>query len=177
MTEQSMLDPSPQDVGARFETRDKAEAAVRRLATELGVEPARVEILDDEGRMHALRDRESRATGRALVRWHAILGGVGFGVGTVAWIFGRYAAGSAMFIAMPLLSLLVFAGFGAIGGLLVAGLLSARPGKGWLATAARDDARAGLYPVVVHAADRDQAREALDLLARSHGDPYVGRAA
>lgn len=176
MTERSMMDPAPQDVGARFETREQARAAVRRLTADAGVDPARVEILQGEGRMHAVRGRESRATRRALVRWHATLGLAGLGIGCLAWILGWYA-GATMLMAMPWLMLFVLAGFGAVAGLLVAGLLSLRAGKGWLAVAARDDARAGLYPVVVHAANREEARRALKILAHARGDPYVGRAA
>jgi hypothetical protein len=173
MKDKVPMDPAPVDVGARFPSRQAAEKAVARLTAEGIVQPAQVEILSGEGRMHAARAAESKATKRALVRWHVVLGAAGLLVGVLAWLFA-WRSGAAIFLSMPVLMLFVAAIFGAIAGLLLGGLFSIRPAKGWLAAAARDDARAGTCPVVVHATDRKQAHRAREVLVESDGDPYLG---
>jgi anti-sigma-K factor RskA len=166
------MDPAPIDVGARFTSREAAERAVRRLEAEGIAVPAQVEILAGEGRMHVARAAESRATRKALVRWHVVLGAAGLLLGTLLGIFAWYS-GAPIFGSEPVLVLFVFAGFGAVAGLLLGGLFALRPPKDWIAAAARDDALAGDYPVVVHATDREQAHKARESLTRSDGEPYL----
>ena len=173
MVDRKMMDPAPVDVGARFSHRHDAEAALKQLEEQAGVAPAQVEIVSGDGRLRRARSLESRGARTALVRWHAILGLLGLALGVLLWIFARYAA-VPVFLALPTLMLFVSAAFGAVAGLFIGGLLSIRPGKGWLATAVRDDARAGHYPVVVHATSLNQAREVQDVLVRAKGDPYLG---
>ena len=165
------IDPAPVDVGARFQSRDAAKGAVERLSAH-GIPAAQVEILHGSGHMQVARGAEKRATRMALIRWHVLLGAAGFVVGVLCWLFAWYAR-LALALAMPALTLFVCGAFGAVAGLLLAGLLSLRPAKGWLAAKARDDARAGDFPVVVHATDRQQAHRAREILASADGDPYL----
>lgn len=171
MKDKVPVDPAPVDVGARFASRAAAEDAVERLASE-GVARAQVEILSADGQMRVARSAERRATRTALIRWHVLLGAAGLLAGVLAWLFAWYA-GSSLVHAMPALMLFVAASFGAVAGLLLGGLLAIRPTKGWLAAAARDDARAGDFPVVVHATSRKQARQAREILVAARGDPYL----
>ena len=166
------MDPAPVDVGARFTSREAAEKAVQRLKSAGITKAGQVEIVAGKGHMRAARGKEAEATKTALIRWHVALGLVGLLVGALGWLFA-WSSGAAVFLSMPVLMLFVCAGFGAIAGLLLGGLLSVRPTKGWLAVAARDDARAGRYPVIVHAADRKQAAKAHEILTAADGDPYL----
>jgi hypothetical protein len=172
MKDKVSIDPAPVDVGARFDSRDSARKAVERLAAERVTAPAQVEILARDGRMRAARGAESEATRQALVRWHVLLGAAGLLLGLLAGIFAWYS-GFPWFHAMPVLMLVLFTVFGTVIGLLLGGLFSARPAKAWLAAAARDDARKGAYPVIVHATDHKQARRARELLADAGGNPYL----
>ena len=165
------IDPAPVDVGARFDSRAAAKNAVERLAAQ-GIAAAQVEIVDESGEMQVARAAERRATRKALIRWHVLLGAAGLVAGVLCWLFAWYAR-LPLALAMPGLMLFVAAAFGAVAGLLLGGLLSMRPTKGWLAAAAHDDARAGDFPVVVHATDRDQAHRAREILAAANGDPYL----
>lgn len=171
MKDKVAIDPAPVDVGARFSSLTAAETAVQRLS-DAEIALAQVEILDHDGRMRVARRAERRATRKALIRWHVLLGATGLLAGSLLWLFAWYAR-LPMVLAMPALMLFVAAGFGAVAGLLLGGLLSIRPTKGWLAAAARDDARAGDFPVVVHATDRQQARKAREILVAADGDPYL----
>ncbi|NHA14766.1 hypothetical protein [Thioalkalivibrio sp. XN279] len=171
MKDKVAIDPAPVDVGARFRSRAAAERAVRELAAQ-DIAPAQVEILEGQGHMRVARSAEKRATRTALIRWHALLGAAGLLVGALCWLFAWYAR-LPLVLAMPGLMLFVAVAFGVVAGLLLGGLLSIRPTKGWLAAAARDDARAGDFPVVVHATDRKQAHKAREILAAAEGDPYL----
>jgi hypothetical protein len=171
MKDKVAIDPAPIDVGARFASRTAAEDAVGRLASE-GVALAQVEILEGDGHMHVARSAELRATRKALIRWHVLLGAAGLLLGVLLWLFAWYAE-STLVMVMPMLMLFIAASFGAVAGLLLGGLLAARPTKGWLAAAAQDDARRGDFPVVVHATDRKQARRAREILVAANGDPYL----
>jgi hypothetical protein len=166
------MDPAPVDVGARFNSKEAAESAVQQLKSAGIVKAGQVEIVAGKGLMRAARGKESQATKTALIRWHVVLGVGGLLVGVLAWLFAWYS-GAQVFLTMPVLMLFVCAAFGAIAGLLLGGLLSIRPTKGWLAVAARDDARAGRYPVIVHATDRKQAAKARKILAEADGEPYL----
>lgn len=166
------VDPAPVDVGARFDSRDTAEKAVERLAAERITALAQVEILAGDGVMRAARGAEREATKKALVRWHVILGAVGLVVGLLAGIYA-WSAGFQWFHTMPVLMLVILVVFGTVMGLLLGGLFSARPAKTWLAATARDDARKGAFPVIVHATDHQQARRAREVLADAGGDPYL----
>jgi hypothetical protein len=171
MNDKVAIDPATVEVGARFASRTAAEEAVERLASE-GVALAQVEILDGEGHMQVARSVELRATRKALIRWHVLLGAAGLLLGVLLWLFAWYAE-STLVLAMPLLMLFVAASFGAVAGLLLGGLLAVRPTKGWLAAAAQDDARRGDFPVVVHATDRKQAHRARQILVAAKGEPYL----
>lgn len=171
MKDEVAIDPAPVDVGAKFTSMEAAERAVMRLESK-GIAAAQVEILAGDGRMHVARGVERRATRRALIRWHVLLGAAGLLLGVLLWLFAWYS-GATLVLAMPALMLVIAAIFGALAGMLVAGLLALRPDKGWIAAAARDDARAGDVPVIVHATGRQQAHKAREILAQSHGDPYL----
>ena len=171
MKDQVAIDPAPVDVGARFKSRAAAEQAVQRLVA-VDIAPAQVEILEGEGHMQAARSVEKRATKTALIRWHVLLGAGGLLLGALCWLFAWYAR-LPMVLAMPGLVLFVAVAFGVVAGLLLGGFISLRPTKGWLAAAARDDARAGEFPVVVHATDRQQARKAQEILRAAEGEPYL----
>lgn len=171
MKDKVAIDPAPVDVGARFASREAAEKAVDDLA-QANIALAQVEIVDDSAGLQVARGAERRATRKALVRWHVLLGAAGAVLGMLLWLFAWYAR-SSLVLAMPALMLFVAAAFGAVAGLILGGLLSLRPTKGWLAATAHDDARKGLFPVVVHATDRDQARRAREILIAADGDPYL----
>lgn len=171
MKDKVAIDPAPVDVGARFVSREAAEKAVAELE-KANIALAQVEIVDDSAGLQVARGAERRATRKALVRWHVLLGAAGAVLGMLLWLFAWYAR-SSLVLAMPALMLFVAAAFGAVAGLLLGGLLSLRPTKGWLAAAARDDARRGAFPVVVHATDREQARRAREVLTTADGDPYL----
>ncbi|NGP54284.1 hypothetical protein [Thioalkalivibrio sp. XN8] len=171
MKDRVAIDPAPVDVGARFSSREAAEKAIEQLAA-ANIARAQVEIVDESEGLQVARGAERRATRKALVRWHVLLGAAGAVLGILLWLFA-WNARSTLVLAMPALMFFVAGAFGAVAGLLLGGLLSARPAKGLLATAAQDDARAGAFPVVVHATDREQARRAREILVAAHGDPYL----
>lgn len=171
MKDKVAIDPAPVDVGARFESREAAEKAVEQLAA-ADIALAQVEILDGSGGPQVARAAERRATRKALVRWHVLLGAAGAVLGILLWLFA-WNARATLVLAMPALMFFVAGAFGAVAGLLLGGLLSMRPTKGLLATAAQDDARAGAFPVLVHATDRQQAHRAREILIAAEGDPYL----
>lgn len=109
MKDKIAIDPAPVDVGARFSSREAAEEAVEQLAA-ANIARAQVEILDGSGGLQVARGAERRATRKALVRWHVLLGAAGAVLGILLWLFA-WNARSTLVLAMPALMFFVAAAF------------------------------------------------------------------
>lgn len=106
---------------------------------------------------------ESHGIFRTLLRAHLFTGIVGLAVGVAAWLTVRTARHP--FIAdSPTLSLIAFAFFGTVVGLMVGGLISLRPDHSRLINNVRESLRSGDHAVIAHPFDEKQAEQAVETL-------------
>jgi hypothetical protein len=157
---------SSRKLAAAFDDEERAHAAVRELVAEGGLVSEQVRVVrpQDPGADRKL-EPETRGIARTAVRSHLRLGIVGLLAGVVlaAVLIGL---GVDMAESSPVLATAFLGFLGAVGGLLLAGLITARPDHQKLIVETKDAARHGAWSVVVHATDTQQYERARELLKR-----------
>lgn len=155
-------------VGAEFEDGDQARDAAERVTARGGIDPGQVRIIEPgDPSIDTKLEPESRGIGRTLVAAHVTLGTTGLAIGLAIGLL-LILLGIELFVSNPFYTILVFAFFGTIAGLLLGGLVALRPDHDRLISSAKRSERTGRWFVLVHARDRAEEREARQaLLARS----------
>lgn len=162
----------PKKVGAIFRRQtDAVDVRDHLLAAGFDEDQVRLVGPGDEERGRAI-EPEGGGIARLLARSHLTFGLVGLLGGIAAAVIGMALdlpifAGEAPYV------FLLAGFFGAIGGLLLAGLVSLRPDHDALAMAAQEAVRHGAWTVVVHAADTQEQREAKHILQIREGEPIA----
>jgi len=155
---------SDHKVAGIFPDRNAAKRAAEELHELLSLEASQLEVLYPgvEGVNRAL-EPEQAGIFRTILRSHAWLGLAGAVTGVV--VFGLlYAVGLPLVLRSAGVAAAVLAGFGAVAGLLLGGLVSLRPDHDPYISRVRASIEAGASAVVVHAFDlaqRDKAEQAL----------------
>ncbi|KAA0911836.1 hypothetical protein [Pusillimonas sp. ANT_WB101] len=92
---------------------------------------------------------ETQGIVRTAMRAHLILGLFGAVIGLGAWVIA-YFAGIAALVSSPFFSLSAFAILGAVGGLFLGGLITARPDHQILIQRVKTATNEGKWSVIVH---------------------------
>ena len=153
----------------------EADAAAEALLRDTDLDRSQVCTLrpeDARASRRALRARkfepEQRGIVHTLIRTHVTLGIAGAVAGIVLFALLR-AAGVPLIAASPWASALVIAGFGAVFGMMVGGLVSLRPDHAMLFDELRRGLEHGRFAVVAHPLNSVQADAAQRcLVARGH---------
>ena len=155
---------------AVFETGDAARDAAAAGIAAGGVQPAQGKVISpDEPDANIKLEPEGGGIERTIVVAHVRLGILGAVVGAIA--FGIMMWAGVPFVARsPLAAGLVTVVFGAVGGLLLGGLVSMRPDHDRYIHATHDAMDARRTTVVVHALSREQQQLAKAFLADRGGE-------
>jgi hypothetical protein len=154
----------PSMVAAAFATAEQARDAADQLVRETGIGGGQVSIVepDDPGIDRKLEPETGGIRG-TLIKSHLTLGFTGLIVGMLIGLV-LVLTGYPVFISNPWYTFGILAGFGAIGGLLLGGLISLRPDHYPLLAWVKDTAPKGRWFVLVHARDHGEESRARDLL-------------
>lgn len=112
---------------------------------------------------------EDRGIASTLVKSHVTLGIGGFVIGLTAGAV-LLLAGIGWAVASPWYTLGLAAAFGAVGGLLLGGLVSIRPDRAMLDTVVEAAIQKGRWAVIVHPVKHGEDMRALEVLQRSGGE-------
>lgn len=161
----------PSKVTGRFETRAKAQVAAEQLKQQAALSVDQIDVVGPaDSHADQKLQPERREVRNAFIRWHVILGPVGLIVGlVVAWILNESEI--PLFNSAPVIVTMALAVFGLLLGLLAGGAVSLRPDQGYVAAAAKDDARKGYWTVIAHTGTQeeyDAARSVLRWVDPSH---------
>ncbi len=157
---------SPARVAALFGDAESAYKAVSRLMTETDLSNEQVLVVDPQDPLvKNSSEPDTRGVGRILLRSHLTLALLGLLIGLASALV-LTSAGVLINDARPMMISVTFGAFGAILGLLVAGLMTARPDHRRLNIASIKGVRVGHWMVVALAADREQRERARSVLAR-----------
>jgi hypothetical protein len=162
-------------VAGLFMNRSGAEDAAREVKRTAGLDDAQVKLVgppDGDAPSSPVFSRklepEQAGIWRTLVRAHMVFGAVGVVAGVLLYL-GLIVAGNAAITSTPGMSLAIFIFFGGLFGLLVGGLLTARPDHIIVITSVRRAIRKGRWAVVIHPVTQAQIDRALnELRGRSY---------
>lgn len=147
-------------IAAVFESRTEAENTALALREETSLASDQIIVVspDDPNSGRAL-EPESQGIWRTLVRSHVGLGIAGAVVGFVLFLV-LYSADVAFITLNLVVSVIVITVFGAVGGLLLAGMVTLRPDHTPYLVLAQSALRKGKYVLTVHASSAEQLDEA-----------------
>lgn len=106
---------------------------------------------------------------RTAVRAHLILGFIGAVIGLCVWAV-VYFAGVAALVSSPVFSLSAFVVLGAVGGLLLGGLITARPDHQRVIQRVKTATADGKWSVIVHPLTPSQCDVVAEVLQASNGE-------
>ncbi|MEN1940729.1 hypothetical protein WCE39_06465 [Luteimonas sp. MJ174] len=151
-------------LAAVFDTVAAARDAAAALVAETGLEPAQVKVIEPgEPDANIKLEPEGRGIWHTIIVAHVRLGIAGAVAGALA--FGIMMWMGVPFVARsPVAAALVTISFGAVGGLLLGGLVSIRPDHDRYVHATHDAMDARRTTVVVHALSREQQARASEFL-------------
>lgn len=151
-------------IAAVFDSATEAENTARALREQTSLPSDRIIVIspDDPDSGRAL-EPESKGIWRTLVRSHVGLGIAGAVVGFVLFLV-LYSADVAFITLNLVVSVIVLTVFGAVGGLLLAGMVTLRPDHMPYIALAQSALRKGKYVLTVHASSEEQMDEAMKTL-------------
>ncbi len=152
-------------LAAVFDSGIAARDAAEALVATVGLQPVQVKVIaPDEPDANIMLEPEGGGIWRTIVTAHLRLGILGAVVGAIA--FGVMMWAGLPFVARsPVAAALAAVAFGAVGGLLLGGLVSIRPDHDRYVQTTHDAMDARRTTVVVHALSRDEQQRAKDFLA------------
>lgn len=162
-------------VAGLFMNRNGAEAAAQQVKRTADLDDAQVDLVgppdgDAPGSPAFSSKLEPEQAGiwRTLVRAHVVCGSAGAAAGLLLYL-GFIAAGNIAVTSTPGMGLMVFVFFGGVLGLLLGGLLTARPDHLLVITSVRRAIRKGRWAVVIHPVTQIQIDRAMnELRGRSY---------
>lgn len=156
-------------VAAVFADEATAREVAARVRSTLQLSDAQVQVITPADRRpgHKL-EPESHGIFRTMIRAHVRLGVLGAIAGAVA--FGvMWAMGLPWIVNSAVMAASVFVAFGAVGGLMLGGLVTLRPDHDLYINKVYDALGEGRTAVVVHAFSREQNAQAVELLKGASG--------
>lgn len=151
-------------VAASFDTEAQAKTVAEALRDRAQLLPGQVRTVHPGERQFGRKlEPEIRGIARTAVRAHGILGLAGLIVGFVIWLL-LYLSGIAAIVSSPGLSALAFLFFGAMAGMLLGGLITARPDHQLLIKHVRTAAETGRWSLVIHPLDPPQCDAVMRVL-------------
>lgn len=174
MTTSALIDEKfPSKVAAAFTSGDDARAAAVQLATETGISEGQIRVVEpNDPALDRKLEPESRGIARTLVKAHVKLGIAGLITGLLIAL-ALVMSDLELFNSSPFYTFGLAGGFGAVGGMLLAGLVSLRPDHDRLIMRVQEAARHGRWFVLVHARDHAEERKARDAL-KAMSDKVIG---
>ncbi len=147
-----------------FDSQDQLEAVSAQLREVSGLQNPQLWVV----RPHAADfDRrlepETQGVARTAVRSHLVLGALGLIAGIVLWGI-LYGLQWPAIVASPYYSAAAIVAFSTVGGLLLGGLVTARPDHQRVIQAVDTATKAGRWSLVIHPRDQQQCKSAESVL-------------
>lgn len=137
-------------IAAIYDTRDSAAGAAESLSRLAGLEPSQWKLVAPHEKGFARKlEPETQGIAKTGIRAHLILGAVGFLVGVALWVL-LYFLPITYIVASPLASAAVIISFATILGMMLGGLVTARPDHQVVILKVRKAAEEGKWSLVLH---------------------------
>lgn len=137
-------------IAAIFETETEAASAAATLHASAGLHTTQLRLIKPYEKEYSKKlEPESRGIVRTAVRAHLILGAAGAVVGAALWAL-LYAIGLPAIVSSPQASAGAILFFSIIGGMLLGGLVTARPDHQIVIQRVGEATQAGRWSLVAH---------------------------
>lgn len=147
-----------------FEYEKDALSMMERLKQQNGLRDEQVQLVYPNEKDYGKKlEPETRGIARTAVRAHSIMGLAGLFVGILIW-GSLYAWGGEIVRSSPVMAAVAILFFSTAGGLMLGGLITARPDHEVVILRVRDAVSQGKWSLIVHprsSAQRDQAQAVL----------------
>jgi len=153
-------------VAAIFNTESAAASAAATLHAETGIQAAQLRLIKPHEKDYSKKlEPETRGVARTAVRAHLGLGLAGALIGLIAWSL-VYASGLPAVVSSPKTSVIAFIFFAAVAGMLLGGLITARPDHQIVIQRVQSATQEGQWSLVVHPRTPKQCDAVLAVLMR-----------
>lgn len=173
MTWQALFgERSTTKIVAVFDSEENAFSTIERLKERVRLMGNQLALVHPHEKEYDKKiEPETRGIARTAVRAHLILGGVGFIVGVLVWA-ALYGLGWPTIHSSPGMAAIAIIFFTTIGGLLLGGLVTARPDHDLVIQRVRTAVENGKWSLVVHPRNPRQCTEAEVLLNEASDDVW-----
>lgn len=157
-------------LAAFFDSQQQLDAVSHELRRVGGLQNPQLWVVrpHDSGFDRKL-EPETQGVARTAVRAHLLLGAAGLGFGLILWGI-LYAMGVPAIRSSPYYSGGAIVAFAAVGGLLLGGLVTARPDHQIVIQAVERATQAGRWSLVVHPRDEAQCKSAEAVLGAANAE-------
>lgn len=156
-------------IAAIYDTRDSAAGAAEALSRRAGLEPSQWMLIAPHEKGFARKlEPETQGIARTGVRAHLILGAMGLLAGVALWVL-LYSLPITYITASPGASAAVIISFATILGMMMGGLVTARPDHQIVILKVRRAAEQGKWSLVLHPRSPEQC----DLLMKELSEAGV----
>ncbi|NYT57371.1 hypothetical protein H0A65_00380 [Alcaligenaceae bacterium] len=153
-------------IAAIFDTESAAATAAAALHAETGIQAGQLRLIKPHDQGYAKKlEPEITGIARTALRAHSSLGLAGAVIGLVAWGLA-YVSGLPTITSSPVASAIAFIFLAAIAGMLLGGLITARPDHQIVIQRVHDANKAGQWSLLVHPRSSKQCDAAMDVLTR-----------
>jgi len=157
-------------IAAIYETRDAASAAAQTLSRQAGLEGSQWSLVAPHEKGFARKlEPETKGIARTGVRAHLVLGAIGLLAGVVFWAF-LYGVSIAYIVSSPAASAAVIISFATILGMMMGGLVTARPDHQIVILKVRQAAEKGKWSLVLHPRNPEQCDALMKELSEAGAD-------
>ncbi|MDX3893967.1 hypothetical protein [Pusillimonas sp.] len=154
-------------IAAVYDTREAASGAADSLSRRAGLEPSQWTLIAPQEQGFARKlEPESQGIARTGVRAHLILGAIGLLAGIVFWAL-LYGLAIPFIVASPWASAAVIIVFATIAGMMIGGLVTARPDHQIVILKVRQAAEQGKWSLVLHPSNPGQCDELMKALSET----------
>lgn len=159
-------------IAGAFNQQDEANRTLDILKDEAGLVQKQLRLIaPHEQKFGTKLEPEIRGIARTAVRSHVVMGVGGLVLGIILWVI-LYASGWNLVRSTPGLSMIPFLFFPAIAGLMLGGLITARPDQTALITQVREAVGQGKWVVVVHPYSPQQCDSAEAVMKANAADVW-----
>jgi hypothetical protein len=171
MAMQSLFgEKSTTKLAAFFDTQQELDAVSEELRRVSGMQNPQLWVVRPHDSDFARKlEPESQGIVRTAVRSHLLLGAAGLGVGLVLWGV-LYAMGLPAIRSSPIYSGGAIVAFSTVAGLLLGGLVTARPDHQVVIQSVDTATKAGRWSLVAHPRDPAQCKAAEAVLGAAHAE-------
>lgn len=157
-------------IAAIYETRDAAADAAESLSREAGLQSNEWTIVAPQERGFARKlEPETQGIARTGVRSHLILGAIGLLAGVVLWVV-LYSMPITYIVASPYASAAIIISFSTVLGMMMGGLITARPDHQIVILKVRKAAEEGKWSLVFHPRSPEQCNALMKALREADAD-------